>query len=897
MKKNVMRWWMVSATLMAPILLLSASPAFAATTDNYFLSLWGTTGNGFFSESSPTSGIAALPDNNEANSVDSWDNCSFSLTNAAGDGFTVAGNSPSEESAGTNDMPWYALPNLPPGSYTLSPICPSWEAVSPFQFQITYSPAGSIAAVTAPASVLPGSDVTISGKILDQGGFPLPSSTVSISFGGSTQTVTTDSNGNFSVSLAAPNPTSTQPYSYSISDGAATASGSITVEGITAPSVQLPGPGGCASSGCWDSTPYGNVGIPYGQQVASVTGIPSYLSTSNVQAVQWSVQPLNYQNGSPQGSPSVYTLSGSGGLNSNPIFSGSDVSAQYVQVKAQYEYHGVWSPWSSPVNFWSTPDSVTGLTASATDNSITVSWPYPTPYPVNIITAPWTGNWGTLNWTPKEICYASEPNAGGCSTTPGVTVSGGQIHYTFPATPGSPVAVAINPSTEPNGGWFWWYSPADNPMGALNPPQVNNVAINGGAATTTTTNAQVTINASESAPSGGAANPPANITQMCVANALNSSGQLVSPHCQGYTSSAINWTITPTNGTDTVYVQVQDSAGNWSSVAEGQIYMNMTEGSTPPTVTLSINGGASSTTSQNVTLGVGLGGPGTFTTSGWQMRFSNDGQNWSSWATLASTASWSLPSGPGSDTVYAQVQNPNGAIGTGSATIVYQPASQVTTSLGSGGSLTSGGGTTGGSVAYPSFISLNTGSGSAMITTWSIPGVPQGAAITSTPGVTFNFSPSQTPSEMRTAADGSTFGPWVPYQPSTSITLPNTPGIQSPAVQFKLANGTETPAYTLPVVYDPLAPKVSAAWQGGVSGTKTGSATLLLTVSDPYVPAQDLYVSVNGGGKTALSGYTSAGGNTYEVPVSVASGKQQVNVTITDPIGNATTVTEQIWGL
>lgn len=567
---------------------------------------------------------------------------------------------------------------------------------------------------------------------------------------------------------------------------------------------------------------------------------------------------------------------------------------------------GQWQYLSSTENtgvFWNAPQP----TVVPQQAGYLVRWPIAQTYgAINIMTAPWSGNSSNLSWS------VPASNLSGSSSGVSTAVVNGINYYQYfiPSSQGDPIAIAISPSSEPiPGAPAYWWSPTNGyfPIATLNPPQINSFLINNGATTTTTQSTTLTINASEPAPAGGTAaggtgawgtEPGASITAVNLSNdgshwtqyTCSASGVTCTQNSDGSTTFTVSgYKISPTNGTATVYAQPVDSSGQAGQTSVAQIYFNLNQGSTPPNVALLVDGGAQTTTSANVSLNLQVSGGGT-ASGNWQMRFSSDGQNWTSWQPFAATATYTLPA-QGEDTVYAEVQNPDGAIGMGSATIDYSVPSSTTSSL--------SGGTSSGT-PYPSFITLNTSSGNATMVNWtwgSMPGVPQGAGITSTPGVTFDFSPAQTPSEMRTSVDGSAFGPWVPYQPSASITLPNNPGIQNPAVQFKMPDGTVTPIYSLPVVYDPLDPKVTASWQGGVTATTTGSATLLLRVEDPYMSSSQLLVTINGGAFGHLSNWKYLGNNTYagQVTGNGSVGQQQFNITISDPIGNQTTVTQDIW--
>jgi hypothetical protein len=76
---------------------------------------------------------------------------------------------------------------------------------------------------------------------------------------------------------------------------------------------------------------------------------------------------------------------------------------------------------------------------------------------------------------------------------------------------------------------------------------------------------------------------------------------------------------------------------------------------TPPTGSISINGGAWSTPSTAVTLSlVWDDGPGTGVTL---MRFSNDGANWSVWEPVATPRAYTLPGPAGYNTVRVQYRD------------------------------------------------------------------------------------------------------------------------------------------------------------------------------------------------------------------------------------------------
>ena len=88
--------------------------------------------------------------------------------------------------------------------------------------------------------------------------------------------------------------------------------------------------------------------------------------------------------------------------------------------------------------------------------------------------------------------------------------------------------------------------------------------------------------------------------------------------------------------------------------------------SAAPSGTVSINSGATYTKSTSVTLNLSASNP----TSGdpvSDMRFSNDGSTFGAWVPFAASASYTLPAGDGTKTVFAEFRNGAGAVSTASS--------------------------------------------------------------------------------------------------------------------------------------------------------------------------------------------------------------------------------------
>ena len=119
-------------------------------------------------------------------------------------------------------------------------------------------------------------------------------------------------------------------------------------------------------------------------------------------------------------------------------------------------------------------------------------------------------------------------------------------------------------------------------------------------------------------------------------------------------SSPKPWTLDFSDGVKTVYYQILDKAGLLSSIYSDTINLD----TTPPTGSISINDGATSSSNTLVTLSLTFSDP----TSGVsQVRYSNDGL-WDTevWEPTSATHSWTLTSGQGMKTVYYQIKDNSG---------------------------------------------------------------------------------------------------------------------------------------------------------------------------------------------------------------------------------------------
>ena len=116
------------------------------------------------------------------------------------------------------------------------------------------------------------------------------------------------------------------------------------------------------------------------------------------------------------------------------------------------------------------------------------------------------------------------------------------------------------------------------------------------------------------------------------------------------------FTLPGPDGYNTIRVQFRDLAGNNSAVFSDYIRLD----TVPPTGSIVINGGASTTSTTSVSLGLTWSdGTGSGVV---RMRFSDNGANWTPWETLKATRAYAMPGGLGYHTIRAQYRDAGGNI-------------------------------------------------------------------------------------------------------------------------------------------------------------------------------------------------------------------------------------------
>ena len=254
-----------------------------------------------------------------------------------------------------------------------------------------------------------------------------------------------------------------------------------------------------------------------------------------------------------------------------------------------------------------------------------------------------------------------------------------------------------------------------------------------------------------------------------------------------YASSAA-WTLVGGEGTRTVYAQYRDGAGNVSNTVSDTIVIE----TGPPTGSVVVAGGAAWTTVRGVALTLSA----TDEVSGVRdMRFSDDGSAWSAWQSYGTSSAWTLASGDGAKTVFAQFRDGAGNV----------------SETGSDG------------------IGLD---GSPPTGTLTIAG---DASFTSTSTVTLDVSASDAlngVSQMRFSNDASNWSAWMAYATTADWTVAPGEGPRNVFAQFQDGLGNVSGSTWDTIHVDSIAPGGTLAIEGGSPAINSVAVALDLAWAD-----------------------------------------------------------------
>lgn len=355
----------------------------------------------------------------------------------------------------------------------------------------------------------------------------------------------------------------------------------------------------------------------------------------------------------------------------------------------------------------------------------------------------------------------------------------------------------------------------------LTPPSSPSISINGGASYTTARNVSLVISAS-------------GASKMKVSNYANFSGAT----WENYATSK-SYQLSSGDGTKTVYINFKDQAG--SNVSTSDSISLDTAVSTP---SLSINDGATSTSSLNVEL--------TITASdATYMKIDNDTafSNMSSWIAKVNTYNFTLPSGSdGSRIVYLRVKDNAGNTKTTSDSITVDTQA-------------------------PTGLSIS---------------IDNSASYTNTVLVNLTLSASGGPSKVYLSNDGTS---WTRYDYSTSLSwnLTSSDGLKT--VHYKAADaaGNNATKITAQITLDTTDPS-PVTLSSPTSAATISTQTPQFAWADPNSDTKNYYIQILQSGNSVQSSYSNS--TTYNANT-LATGSYSWKVTVYDRANNSASTSQR----
>jgi hypothetical protein len=371
-------------------------------------------------------------------------------------------------------------------------------------------------------------------------------------------------------------------------------------------------------------------------------------------------------------------------------------------------------------------------------------------------------------------------------------------------------------------------------------------------------------------------------------------------------TATTTWNVSGEGANKAIYLRLRDVNGQVATVVTGRVNVDITA----PTGSVVINGGATFAASTNVNLTLGASDA----TSGIaQMSFSNNGTSWSDWQAYATSKTWTLANGDGSQTVYARFQDNTGNVSANATDNITLDTSAPTGSVAINGgatfvastninlTLAASDATSG--VAQMSFSNdgsdwsawetyatskswtLATGDGSktvyarykdnvgnvstnatATITLDTVPPsgsimIDSGATYAASTSVTLTASASDSTSgvaQMSFSNDGSNWSAWESYTTSKTWTLATGDGSKTVYARYKDNAGNVSANTTAPITLDTVAPTGSFVINSGATYAVSTSVTLTPSASDPTSGVAQMSFSNDGSNWSAWETYATS---------------------------------------
>jgi hypothetical protein len=330
--------------------------------------------------------------------------------------------------------------------------------------------------------------------------------------------------------------------------------------------------------------------------------------------------------------------------------------------------------------------------------------------------------------------------------------------------------------------------------------------------------------------------------QMMISDNADFSGAAWEPF-----SATKSWTLSNGDGTKTVYAKFKSQSGLLSDVVNDTITLD----TQAPSTTLSINSGAASTNSANVTLTISATDPSP--SSGvTQMMVSNSSDfSGASWETYATSKPWTLTTGDGIKTVYIRVKD----AATNESAVANDTISLATSTPPTG------------------TVVINSN-----------------AVCTNSTSVTLTLTSSATNGQMMISNSSSFTGAsWQAFSATKAWTLATGNGTKTVYVKFKDTAGNISTVVTDTILLDTVKPTGSILINNGACSTNSRNVTLKLSASDPSPASGVTQMMISNS-----SSFTGASWETYATSkawtLTSCAGTKYVYVKYKDAAGNISSV-------